>query len=74
MIEIPWWQAIEVTCGLFTGFVYARTAHLFHLFNTRAHTSHCAWCHRHAVDMRDPGAQESIQRHIASCGARKVSS
>lgn len=56
MIEIPWWQAIEVTCGLFTGFVYARTAHLFHLFNARGHKSHCDWCGGNFVDLRDPGA------------------
>jgi hypothetical protein len=70
MIDVPWWQAIEVVCGLFTGFVYARTAHLFKILHERGHKSHCAWCGGHLVDLRDPGAQDSMRQHISSCSAR----
>lgn len=70
MIDIDWRQLLEVACGLFTGVVYARTAQLFRIINQRGYKSHCAWCGGNLVDLRDPGAQDSMRQHIADCAAR----
>jgi hypothetical protein len=68
--EIPWTEIFELACGVFTGFVYARTAHLFRIVHQRGYKSHCAWCGGHLVDLRAPDAQESMKQHVVACAAR----
>lgn len=74
MNEIPWREMLEVACGLFTGFVYARTTHLFRVIDRRGYKSHCAWCGGNLVDLRDPGAQDSMRQHVRTCTARGAAS
>lgn len=70
MSDMSWGEIVGALCGIFTGFVYARTAHLFRVMGRRGHLSRCAWCNGHIVDLRTPGAQESMKHHVVTCAAR----